>query len=73
MRTVVPSFSTTTPSADRQDKVAAQSAAVEKFSTVEKPSAREAINAARCEIDLSPGTEQVPFKRRADAILMASS
>jgi len=73
MRTVVPSFSTPTPSDDRQDKVAAQSAAVEKFSMVETLSASEAINAARCEIDLSPGTEQIPFKRRAGAILMASS
>jgi hypothetical protein len=73
MRTVVPSFSTPTPSDDRQDKVTAQSAAVEKFSNVETPSASEAINAARCEIDLSPGTELVPFKRLADAILMGSS
>ena len=73
MRTVVPSFSTATPNSDRQDKVAEQSAAVERFSMVEIPSAKEEINAARCEIDLSPGTEEVPCKRLADAILMAPS
>lgn len=52
--------------------VAAQSAPLAKFVIVELPLARAAMIAARCEIDLSPGTLTFPRMRRAGLILIQS-
>jgi len=59
-----------TPSALRQETVAAQSAPVAKFVIEDLPLASEAMIAARCEIDLSPGRRTRPTMRRAGRILI---
>src|SRR6185503_17664043 len=61
-----------TPSFLRPSMVAAQSAPVAKFVIVELPLARAAMIAARCEIDLSPGTLTFPRMRRAGLILIGT-
>jgi hypothetical protein len=65
------SCSIPTPSARKQESVAAQSALLEKFLICEVPSARAANIAARCEIDLSPGISICP--RNVFAGLMITS
>ena len=61
-----------TPSEVRQETVVAQSAPVAKLEMVELPSARAAMIAARCEMDLSPGRRTCPTMRRAGRILIAA-
>src|ERR1041384_1488207 len=62
-----------TPSSLRQATVEPQSAPVEKLVISERPSARAAIRAARCEIDLSPGSRSRPWIERAGVSLMVSA
>jgi hypothetical protein len=61
-----------TPSFLRHSMVAAQSAPLAKFVIVELPLGSAAMIAARCEIDLSPGTLTFPHIRRAGLILIQS-
>ena len=61
-----------TPRPFRQETVAAQSAPVAKFVIEELPLASEAMIAARCEIDLSPGRRTRPEIRRAGRILIVA-
>ena len=49
-----------TPSCCRQERVEAQSAAVEKFEIFDTPGANDVMIAARWEIDLSPGRLSFP-------------
>jgi hypothetical protein len=53
-----------------QSRVAWQSALEAKPEIVEGPFAIEASIATRCEIDLSPGTDDVPFMRADPLILI---
>jgi hypothetical protein len=70
MVTVFPDLVTITPSCSRHFKVDSQSRLVEKFMSLDGPSATPAISAARCEIDLSPGRLIDPFMRRTGRIFM---
>ena len=54
-------FSIEMPRAWRHDTVEAQSRAVEKFEISDLFDASAAIRAARCEIDLSPGSRNLPL------------
>ncbi len=58
-----------TPRARRQSRVARQSSAGRKFSTVAGPAATALRMAARWEIDLSPGTMTAPRSLRGGLIL----
>ena len=55
--------STSVPRARRQASVARVSAASRKCSTRDSPSASAPSMSARCVIDLSPGTETLPWRR----------
>ena len=65
-----PLCSIETPSCRRQERVEAQSWAVEKFKISDLPEASAAIRAARCEIDLSPGMRRLPEIKCAGASLI---
>ena len=69
--TRAPSRSTLTPSPRRQPSVEAQSAASEKLPMRVSPSAIAPRIAARCEMDLSPGSVNVPRTDRAGSIFTA--
>src|SRR6266568_7430266 len=58
--TEAPFLSHSTPSARRHPRVLAQSAPVEKFSSLVLPSAIAPSMAYRCEMDLSPGRRMDP-------------
>jgi hypothetical protein len=61
-----------TPNCRRQLKVDAQSALVAKLSSRDSPSAIAEIIAARCEMDLSPGSTIEPFTEFAGQISISS-
>jgi hypothetical protein len=70
MTTDDPSRRTPTPRRARHASVEAQSAPVEKFVTRAGPPAASAASiAARCETDLSPGSEARPRSSFAGVIL----
>ena len=73
MRTFVSSTLTETPSERRQLKVDAQSRLLEKLDSRDGPSAQAAISAARCEIDLSPGSVAFPLSLRAELIFIRAN
>ena len=70
--TVFPLRPTGTPKACKQDSVARQSAAELKFVILVSPTAIAARIAARCEIDLSPGTRTVPCSDVAGVIFITN-
>src|SRR5689334_20450427 len=61
------------PSSRRQLSVEEQSAAVEKFDISVRPSASAPINAARWDIDLSPGSRRLPLIKVAGFSLINDS
>jgi hypothetical protein len=66
-----PPRSTRTPSPSSTESVDAQSALVAKFRISVRPRASDATMAARCEIDLSPGTRTRPQSLFAGLIIIA--